>query len=192
VGLNMNVGLVGCGLIGTKRALSLGQHDLIYAVDCDIQRAEAVAALKSQVKVSTDFNDILKDPCIDIVIISTSNDMLAPISLLAAKAGKHVLVEKPAARNHKEIEAVIKVAKKNKIMVKVGFNLRYHPALQKAKEIVDSGKMGELMFLRGRYGHGGRIDYDREWRANPEISGGGELIELRTVNSDINIKKLHK
>jgi predicted dehydrogenase len=174
----MNVGIVGCGRVGKKRALSLGEHDLLYAVDCDIKRAEAVAALKNQARVSTDFNDVTKDPCIDIVVISTTNDMLAQISLLAAEAGKHVLVEKPGARNAKELEGVIEVAKKNKVMVKVGFNLRYHPALQKAKEIVDSGKVGELMFLRGRYGHGGRIGYEREWRANPEISGGGALIDL--------------
>jgi predicted dehydrogenase len=174
----MNVGIVGCGMVGKKRALSLGEHDLLYAVDCDIKRAEAVAALSRQARVSTDFNDVTKDPCIDIVVVSTTNDMLAQISLLAAEAGKHVLVEKPAARNAKELEGVIEVAKKNKVMVKVGFNLRYHPALQKAKEIVDSGKVGELMFLRGRYGHGGRIGYEREWRGNPEISGGGVLIDL--------------
>jgi len=173
----MNVGIVGCGLIGKKRALALGQHNLLWAVDSDIKRTEAVAAIKGQAKVSTDFNDVIKDPRIDIVIISTTNDKLALISLLAVKAGKHVLVEKPAGRNFKEIEDVIKFARQNKVMVKVGFNLRYHPALIKAREIVDSGKMGELMFIRGRYGHGGRIGYDKEWRADPKISGGGELID---------------
>ena len=61
--------------------------------------------------------------------------------------------------------------------VRVGFNHRYHPALLKAKELVNAGELGELMFVRGRYGHGGRIGYDREWRANPELSGGGELID---------------
>jgi predicted dehydrogenase len=173
----MNVGIIGCGLIGKKRALALGQHNLVMAVDTDIRRAEAVAALGSHTLVSTDFNDVIKDPSIDIVIISTTNDMLAPISLLAVQAGKHVLVEKPAARNYQEIESVMMAARENKVKVKVGFNLRYHPAMQKAREIVDSGKMGELMFLRGRYGHGGRVGYDQEWRANPEISGGGELID---------------
>ena len=59
----------------------------------------------------------------------------------------------------------------------VGFNHRYHRALQKAKEIVNSGQLGDLMFLRARYGHGGRIGYDREWRSNPLLSGGGELID---------------
>src|SRR6185295_2401631 len=59
----------------------------------------------------------------------------------------------------------------------VGFNHRFHPALQKAREIVDTGALGPLMFIRGRYGHGGRTGYDREWRADPAISGGGELID---------------
>jgi predicted dehydrogenase len=177
MGLMMNVGIIGCGLIGKKRALALGSHHLLLAVDSDIQRAKAVAALKGHAKVSTDFNDVIKDPRIDIVIVSTTNDKLAEISLSAIKAGKHVLVEKPAGRNFKEIEEVIRFAKENKVMVKAGFNLRYHPALMKAREIVDSGVMGELMFMRGRYGHGGRIGYDKEWRADPGISGGGELID---------------
>jgi predicted dehydrogenase len=59
----------------------------------------------------------------------------------------------------------------------VGFNHRYHPALLKARELIDAGELGELMFVRGRYGHGGRKGYNREWRANPLLSGGGELID---------------
>ena len=62
-------------------------------------------------------------------------------------------------------------------LVRVGFNHRYHRALQKAHQLVNSGAIGPLMFLRARYGHGGRIGYDREWRANPTRSGGGELID---------------
>ena len=173
----MKIGLIGCGLIGKKRASALGSHELLWAVDPDSKRAQAIVEIKPQAKVSSDFNDVIKDPLVDIVIISTCNDKLAEISLAAVKAGKHVLVEKPAARNSKEVEDVIKCSKENKVMVKVGFNLRYHPALLKAREIVDSGVMGELMFIRGRYGHGGRIGYDKEWRADPKISGGGELID---------------
>jgi predicted dehydrogenase len=59
----------------------------------------------------------------------------------------------------------------------VGFNHRYHPALQKARQLFEAGALGEMMFVRGRYGHGGRVGYDKEWRANPELSGGGELID---------------
>ena len=59
----------------------------------------------------------------------------------------------------------------------IGFNHRYHRAFRKAREIFDSGALGEMMFVRGRYGHGGRPGYDKEWRAVPELSGGGELID---------------
>lgn len=173
----MNIGIIGAGLIGQKRALALGEHQLGWAVDVDIKRAKALAAIKGQAKVSVDYNDVIKDPHIDIVIVCTTNDKLAEISLAAISAGKHVLVEKPAARNLKEIEKLVKAIQKAKVRVKVGFNLRHHPALMKAREIIDSGVMGELMFIRGRYGHGGRLGYEKEWRANPAISGGGELID---------------
>jgi predicted dehydrogenase len=69
------------------------------------------------------------------------------------------------------------VAEKNKAAVKVGFNHRFHPALLKARELIDQGKLGEMMFLRARYGHGGRVGYEKEWRSIPELGGGGELLD---------------
>jgi predicted dehydrogenase len=59
----------------------------------------------------------------------------------------------------------------------VGFQHRFYPALVRAADIVRSGRFGHVMFLRGRYGHGGRLGYDREWRMKPERSGGGELVD---------------
>ena len=112
-----------------------------------------------------------------LILISTTNEYLAKITLAAVTAGKHVLVEKPAGRNPKELIPIIETAKRNNVFVKVGFNHRYHPALLKAKQLVDSGTIGPLMFIRGRYGHGGRLGYEKEWRAIPEKSGGGELID---------------
>jgi predicted dehydrogenase len=114
---------------------------------------------------------------VDIVIVATTNESLAPIALAAIEAGKHVLVEKPGARSAGEIEPLIAAAKARDVRVRVGFNHRYHPALQKARELIDAGACGELMFLRARYGHGGRIGYDKEWRADPALAGGGELID---------------
>jgi predicted dehydrogenase len=61
--------------------------------------------------------------------------------------------------------------------VKVGFNHRFHPALLKARELVDAGELGPLMFLRGRYGHGGRLGMEKEWRGDPQIAGGGEMLD---------------
>jgi predicted dehydrogenase len=176
----MNIGLIGCGAMGMKRALSLGNdHKLIIAVDTDINRAKEVAKHTGCKHVSTNPTHLYfeKDVDVDLVIISTTNDHLAHLALDAVINKKHVLVEKPAGRTPEELVPIIREADKNNVFVKVGFNHRFHPALIKAKEFVKSGALGKLMYLRGRYGHGGRLGYEKEWRANPEKSGGGELID---------------
>jgi predicted dehydrogenase len=111
------------------------------------------------------------------VIVATTHDMLAPIAAAAAGAGKHVLIEKPGARRASELDAVAEAARRTGALVRIGFNHRYHRAFQKARAIFDSGAIGPLRFIRGRYGHGGRPGYEREWRADQALSGGGELLD---------------
>jgi predicted dehydrogenase len=173
----MKIAIIGCGLIGFKRVKALGKHQLVVACDTDIKRAQNICSVAGGGIASTKWEEAVSRPEVDIVIVATSNDWLTTIGLGALESGKHVLVEKPAARSMKEITPFLDSAKRSNKKVKVGFNLRYHPALMKASQIIHYGNIGELMFLRGRYGHGGRIGYDKEWRANPEISGGGELID---------------
>ncbi|QFY45204.1 Gfo/Idh/MocA family oxidoreductase [Candidatus Methylospira mobilis] len=171
------VGIVGCGLIGQKRAKALGNGGrLVACADIDVKRAENLAK-GTEARVFSDWRTLIALPEVDIVMIATLHDSLASITLAAIEAGKHVLVEKPAARSPTELEPVIAAAEEHDIKVHVGFNHRYHRALRKAKEIVDSGELGDLMFIRARYGHGARIGYDKEWRADPALSGGGELID---------------
>jgi len=167
-----NVAIIGCGLIGGKRAAALGVHRLIATADTDLARAQRFSD-----NATTDWRQVVKREDVDLVIVATTNDALAEITQAAIEANKHVLVEKPAARNLAELRKVQQAAKKQKVVVKVGFNHRFHPAIQKAREIFDSGGVGDLMFVRARYGHGGRLDYEKEWRANPEVSGGGELLD---------------
>jgi predicted dehydrogenase len=95
----------------------------------------------------------------------------------ALRAGAHVLVEKPAGLGTAQVERLIRAAQKAGRVAKVGFNHRFHPAISELAAEVHSGRYGELMHLRARYGHGGRVGYDREWRAQPAQSGGGELID---------------
>jgi len=171
------IGIIGCGVIGHKRSKALGtQGRLVACADVDIHRAENLAK-GTGAKVFVHWQDLVDLPEVDIVIVSTTNDWLTPISLYALEQHKHILVEKPAARNLSEIRSLLKKAKSSSKNVKIGFNLRFHPAIMKARQIVDSGILGELMFVRGRYGHGGRVGYEKEWRADPKISGGGELID---------------
>jgi predicted dehydrogenase len=173
----LNVGIVGCGLIGHKRAKALGPHRLVAVADAVSKRAHELASEHPGATVFEDWRRLVKCAEVDAVVVATTHDALAAVTLAAVKAGKHVLVEKPAARSAKELGPVIAAAKKKRVIVQVGFNHRFHPALQKARELVDSGTLGELMYVRGRYGHGGRIGYEKEWRANKKISGGGELLD---------------
>ncbi len=171
------VGIVGCGLIGHKRAKTLGQGGrLVACADLDVDRVENLARINGA-KGYRDWRELVWSPTVDVVIVATLHDSLAEITRTAAEAGKHVLVEKPAARNAAELVPVIEAAAKHGVKVHVGFNHRYHRSLRKAKEIVDSGVLGDLMFVRARYGHGARVGYDKEWRADPARSGGGELID---------------
>jgi len=174
----MNYAIIGCGLIGKKRVTGMpAGSQLIVACDTNLPRAEELVKLAKSGRAVADFNDAVSDPKVEVVFIATLNSMLAPIALAAVKNGKHVLVEKPAAIHTKELDEIEAAAKKTGALVRVGYNHRYHPAALKAVELFKSGVLGPMMFLRGRYGHGGRIGYDKEWRADPKISGGGELID---------------
>ena len=176
-GKPFGVGIVGCGLIGQKRAKALGAGgQLVACADVDVGRAENLAK-GSSAKVFRDWRELVWSPFVDVVIVATLHDSLAEITQTAAEAGKHVLVEKPAARTAAELVPVMAAAAKFGVKVHVGFNHRYHRSLRKAKEIIESGALGELMFVRARYGHGARLGYEKEWRSNPALSGGGELID---------------
>ncbi len=173
----MNVGIVGCGLIGQKRAESLPPRYLCAVADISEERAVHLAAKYPDVTSYTDWQEMIRRDDIDLIIVSTTNNWLAPITLAAVNAGKHVLVEKPAARHFSELDPIITAAGKRNVKIMVGYNLRSHPSFQKSREIIDSKILGNLLYIRGRYGHGGRLGYEKEWRADPAISGGGELLD---------------
>jgi predicted dehydrogenase len=174
----MRVGIIGCGFIGAKRARSMPQ-DCERAIFCDtsIERAAALAREYPDSEYSNDWRDVINRSDIAIVVVATTHDKLAEIGAAAARNGKHVLLEKPCARRPSELDEVIYASRETGVRVHAGFNHRFHPAFQKARELFDTGRLGPLMFIRGRYGHGGRLGYDKEWRSVPEISGGGEAID---------------
>lgn len=171
------VAIIGCGLIGQKRAAILGSCKLIACVDQIKERADVLANKYPGCIAFTDWRPVVNRSDVDIIIIATLHASLAEISHAAILAGKPILVEKPAARHSSELDAIIADAQKANIAARVGFNHRYHRAFRQARELIDKDELGELMFIRARYGHGGRVGYDKEWRAQPALSGGGELID---------------
>jgi predicted dehydrogenase len=173
----LNLGIVGCGLVGQKRAQHLAGARLVHCVDPDLSRAKQAASFGNGCICGADWRALLDRTDIDAVVIATPQDVQAEITRAAIRAGVHVLVEKPAARHVEELIDLPQLAAKHNVRVRVGFNHRYHRAFQAARRLVDSGVLGPLMFLRARYGHGGRPGLASEWRAQPQRSGGGELID---------------
>jgi predicted dehydrogenase len=172
----LRVAVVGCGLIGDKRAAALGPDDeLVGAADTVPERALVLTG-KYGGRRCVGIEELLAlEP--DAVVVATTHDQLTPLAERSLLAGAHVLVEKPGGIGVTQIERLMEVAGGAGRVVKVGFNHRFHPALSQLADEVHSGAHGELMHLRARYGHGGRLGYDREWRAQPDRSGGGELID---------------
>jgi predicted dehydrogenase len=185
----MRVALVGCGAVGVRRAAVFGdggRAELILAVDRDPDRARAVAD-GARCEAGADWGEAVRREDIDAVIVSTPHDALAEIAVAALRHGKHVLVEKPMGRTPDEAAAVLRATEDGAgrrraadgrlQMLKAGFNHRHHPAVEEAHAALRRGEIGEPMFIRCRYGHGGRPGYEREWRAQRAVSGGGELLD---------------
>ncbi|HUC85075.1 MAG TPA: Gfo/Idh/MocA family oxidoreductase [Candidatus Acidoferrales bacterium] len=174
----MNYAIIGCGLIGKKRLSGMpAGNRLIVACDTNVARAEELVKLAKSGRAAANFQDPVSDPAVEVVFVSTLNSTLAPITLAAVKNGKHALVEKPGAISVAELDEIRAAAAQTGALVRVGFNHRFHPACLKALELFRAGALGPMMFVRGRYGQGGRVGYEKEWRADPKLSGGGELID---------------
>jgi predicted dehydrogenase len=172
----LRVGIVGCGLIGAKRAQALRpRDDLVVCCDIDEQAARALAN-RHGARACTSIEELLEAKP-QVVVVATVHNRLAELSEQALRAGAHVLVEKPAGLGTAQIDRLIAAQSAAGRLVKVGVNHRFHPGIERTVAEVHSGRHGELMHLRARYGHGGRIGYEQEWRTDPERSGGGELID---------------
>jgi predicted dehydrogenase len=183
----MKAAVIGCGLIGKKRAMSFPENiELVGCFDEVESKMENFAA-EFNTQAFSSVESILEVPNLSFVVIATRHDSLQSLAIQALKSGKHVLIEKPGAINYLEFKSIYEEARRNDLKVHIGYNHRYHPALRKAFELFNDGLIGEIMFLRGRYGHGGRLGYEKEWRADKLKSGGGELIDQGTHLIDLSI-----
>jgi predicted dehydrogenase len=174
----LGTAVVGCGLIGKRRAQQVHLHPkthLALAVDPQLESAKATGEAYGAA-ASVRWQEALSDD-VDIVVVSTPNAFLTEVACAALEAGKHVLIEKPMGRNIGEATSMKRAAELAERRLKVGFNHRYHPALMEAYQRYAAGEIGAFIHARARYGHGGRPGYEKEWRGDRELAGGGELTD---------------
>ncbi len=172
----MRFGLIGCGGIGQLRAQALARlnsFQLTAVSDVDLTRANDLAA-RSRAAAVEDWRALLDRPDVDAVIVSTPPSLHAEMCLAALRAGKHVLCEKPLARTPAECQAIVDAAEKYRRFVATGFNYRFYPSILKARELLDSGLIGELDHIRSYTGYSA-TDHTHAWLHNAEVMGGGAL-----------------
>jgi len=169
----IRVGIAGFGKIGQLRAEILSERN-----DVTVVGIFDVVKPKNNIKYNfyKTYEDLLALN-LDAIFICAYNTVLADYTSKALNKGFHVFCEKPPAMQVDDLDNVFKAVESSKKILKYGFNHRYHYSVMEAKKIIDSGKMGKLLWLRGVYGKAGSIDYDKNWRNFQKYSGGVILID---------------
>lgn len=183
---------VGWGIISTGRhpdvkvvpAMKLSDDTNVAAVySRDMGRAEAFAQKHDIPNAYDSVDNLLQDPRVDAVFISSPNSVHAVHTITSAKAGKHVLVEKPMAVSIQESLDMINACKENGVKLGVGFHLRHHPGHKKAREIIEQGTLGVISMVQGQWCLGQRGVVDpaprtglSAWWGDPQMIGGASTL----------------
>lgn len=188
----LNVALVGTGFMGKAHSIATAVVPILFGspveierkviVDIDEELARNATRQYGFAEHATDWREVVSRPDIDIVDICTPNDTHAPIAIAAAKAGKHVLCEKPMAMTVADAEEMLAAAQASGVTTMLSYNYRHTPAIQMAQRLIEEGRIGEIHTFRGRYLQDWGADpaTPLSWRFNKEKAGSGTLGDIGT------------
>ena len=175
-----NFALVGCGAIAGIHAAAIKEIEgaKLYGVFDSYRAGAEKFAAENGCAIFDSLEKLLADRSVDIVNICTPSGLHAPIAVAAAKAGKHVIVEKPMAITKEQIDDIATAAKKNDVKIAVITQLRFTPAVRKLKEAIDGGRLGKLLFadFRMKYYRCPEYYSSSSWRGTKAMDGGGALM----------------
>ena len=169
----LNCAIIGYGKMGKIRADALektGKAEIVGIYDPDLKQECPYRQYDKAI-------DAISDPSVEAVFVCTPNYQIEPLCKEALNAGKHVFSEKPPAFNAAGVEEVRKAETASGKILMYGFNHRHHQSILRMKSIVDSGDMGRILWIRGRYGKEVNSDFFKGWRANKELAGGGIFLD---------------
>ncbi len=179
----LRVALVGCGIISEEHIRAYARHAerarIVVCCDIDREKATQRAALVGEdTRAVTRFEEALSDPGVDAVEICTPHHLHSEAVIAAARAGKHILCQKPLAKTLDECDAMIAAAQEAGVTLFYGEMNRTLPAAVLARQAVEEGRIGQLIGVQATAAHwqGGRY-LSTAWRYDPQISGGGQLLD---------------
>lgn len=189
----LNIGLIGAGFMAKAHSIAYAGMPMFFwpapaipvkklLVDINEEVARDSAMKLGFESYDTDWRKIIDDPEIDIVDICTPNNVHAEIAIAAAKAGKHILCEKPLSLTVSEAKEMYEAARDNHVTTMVAFNYRRTPAVQLAKKYIDEGAIGKILDFRGTYLQDWSADPNSplSWRFQKDICGSGALGDIGT------------
>jgi len=170
------VGIAGYGVVGKRRKQVIDEYPNLKVVAVCDKTFKEPQIIENNINAYSNYSDLLTED-IDIVFVCLTNDMAPIVTIESLKNGKHVFCEKPPGRTVDDIKRVIEQEKKSNLVLKYGFNHRYHKSVQMAIDIIRSKKLGELVNIRGVYGKSKIVSFKSGWRSKREIAGGGILLD---------------
>lgn len=189
----MNIGLIGAGFMAKAHSIAYAGMPMFFwpapiipvkkmIVDINEETAKDSAARLAFESYGTDWHQIIENPEIDVVDICTPNNVHAEIAIAAARAGKHILCEKPLSLTTRQAKEMYLAAKENNVTTMVAFNYRRTPAVQLAKKYIEEGAIGQILDFRGTYLQDWSADPDSplSWRFQKDICGSGALGDIGT------------
>ncbi|MDB3994429.1 Gfo/Idh/MocA family oxidoreductase [Gammaproteobacteria bacterium] len=169
----INVAIAGYGKMGKIRENSFLQFPEINLVSIfDSNKKD----IQTSSEVCNSYEELL-DSGVDAVFVSTYVNVSAEYVLRALKKGKHVFCEKPPSTSLDELEEIKEFQQNSNLVLKYGFNHRFHYSVMEAKKLIEKGEMGKLLWMRGVYGKAGSLDFKKNWRSYKEYAGGGILMD---------------
>lgn len=189
----LKVGIIGCGAIAQRRHLpeyaAREDVEIVAVSDMNRERAQYFAEQYGIPHVFAHYEQLLAVKELDAVSVCAPNHLHAEISIAAMNAGLHVLCEKPMATSLSEAQQMIECANKNGVYLMIAHNQRFMPVHQKAKEILDSGKLGKILSFTSTFGHAGpeywSVDGDKSWFFDQNEAFAGALGDLGIHKADL-------
>lgn len=173
----LKVGIAGYGVVGKRRRLCIDQNPHFKTVAVSDITFGGEGIMEDGIRYFPDFNSLFSQD-MDVLFVSLPNYLASEATIAGLENGLHVFCEKPPGRFVQDIRDVITVEKKHpQLKLKYGFNHRYHESVKEAKNVIESGKYGEIINLRGIYGKSNIIPFDKGWRAERQYAGGGILLD---------------
>ena len=171
------VGIAGYGVVGVRRRQFIDKHPRLRTLAVCDQKFSEPGFTDDGLRYFPDFRQLLEEK-LDVLFVCLPTYLAAEVTIQGLERGLHVFCEKPPGRDVLDVQRVMEVEKRqNNVLLKYGFNHRYHDSVREALRIVKSGEFGEIVMMRGVYGKSKIIPFSEGWRAERKYAGGGILLD---------------